>query len=546
MNILSKDSKYVNIKLYQEMSSEDAAFWFEFKQKKFLHNIDTFYYSVKLLNDCTARTEDQDVLRFRRHFEKIYKQLSFSYKNELEIEIAGQNYNVLNLTFARFYSICIECPEYFHIFIAPSVPAANNSGTDSVTCEIVVQIRSYMLWMYGVHEAFERSYEVVKQLCNKFHLDIAFVQENRIDFCWHNNYFIRPEDFFTIENIYKRRVDRYKDALFHTAKHGSEDYEVDYVAMGRRSGKVFVRIYNKTKEVVQQGYKPFFFKIWLFHGLINRYDFDLYEHCFIRGSWQYLTIARLEFYCKYGKDQFEKNECSRLISQYNESQKVTDAMIQLADRLTPVPNKVVNVEYQTMRKSTKSYELLPLRDNSMKDKCKRIYDFLDNRKLIIDYLTHDTFRLVKLTGDSNKSRRDYCAFWEGLRRCRIIDVTNVPDYLNLVRKTHHELSKERMKHRMINAAITYGMYDRGLNDDDPMKDMLHGLLVVNDNDIMQAINYKKRKEKQLNGRELPSKDSGIDLCNFALINRQTGLVYDDDNIDELICQSPDSNEEDIG
>ena len=140
MNILSKDSKYVNIKLYQEMSSEDAAFWFEFKQKKFLHNIDTFYYSVKLLNDCTARTEDQDVLRFRRHFEKIYKQLSFSYKNELEIEIAGQNYNVLNLTFARFYSICIECPEYFHIFIAPSVPAANNSGTDSVTCEIVVQI----------------------------------------------------------------------------------------------------------------------------------------------------------------------------------------------------------------------------------------------------------------------------------------------------------------------------------------------------------------------------------------------------------------------
>ena len=90
------------------------------------------------------------------------------------------------------------------------------------------------------------------------------------------------------------------------------------------------------------------------------------------------------------------------------------------------------------------------------------------------------------------------------------------------------------------------LYDRGFNDDDPMQDMLHGLLVVNDNDIIQAINYKKRKEKQLNARELPSKDSEIDLCNFALINRQTGLVYDDDNIDELICQSPDSNEEDVG
>ena len=545
MNKLSKDSNYLSIRLYQEMSQEDIEFWFDFKQKKFLHNIDTFYYSVKLINDCTSRTEDKAVINFRKCFDKIYKRMSSSFQNQEVIQIAGENYNVLNVTFARFYNICIECPEYFHIFIAPTVPASGNAGTDSVTCEIVVQIRSYMLWMYGVHEAFERSYEIVKQLCNQYRLDIDFVQENRIDFCWHNNYFLRPESFFTIENIYKRRVDRYKDALFHTAKVGSEDYEVDYVAMGRRSGKVFVRIYNKTKEVVQQGYKPFFFKIWLFHGLINRYDFDLYERCFIKGSWKYLTIARLNFYLEHGVNQNDKNECKRLINQYEESGKVTDAMISLADRLTPIPNKVVNVEFQTMRKSTKSYELLPLRDNSLKEKCKRIYDFLDNRKLIIDYLTHDTFRLVKLTGDSNKSRRDYCAFWEGLRRCRIIDITKVPDFLELVRDTHRNLSKEQMKHRMINAAVTYGIYERGINDDNPMKDILQGLLVVNDNDINEAFSYKLRKNKQLNSRELPGRDSVNDLSQYVLVNRQTGLVYDDDNTYELISQSPGQNQEDV-
>ena len=34
--------------LYEEMEEKDRIFWFEMRTKKFLHNIDTFYYSVKL------------------------------------------------------------------------------------------------------------------------------------------------------------------------------------------------------------------------------------------------------------------------------------------------------------------------------------------------------------------------------------------------------------------------------------------------------------------------------------------------------------------
>lgn len=42
--------KHLNsTKIYQELDDKNREYWFDFKQKKFLHNIDTFYYSVKLV-----------------------------------------------------------------------------------------------------------------------------------------------------------------------------------------------------------------------------------------------------------------------------------------------------------------------------------------------------------------------------------------------------------------------------------------------------------------------------------------------------------------
>lgn len=75
-----------------------------------------------------------------------------------------------------------------------------------------------MLWMYGVKLAYERSYEYVKAIADYFGLEVDFVQENRVDFCWHSNYLKCPEKFFSPENFYKMRVDRFKDAVLHTSK----------------------------------------------------------------------------------------------------------------------------------------------------------------------------------------------------------------------------------------------------------------------------------------------------------------------------------------
>ena len=514
--------KHLNsTKIYQELDDKNREYWFDFKQKKILHNIDTFYYSVKLVEDFTNDSSDDSVLRFRKFFEQKKSILDSRYGQLVQTFFPGldRSLNLCAGSYAGFFSIRLECPEWFDIFIAPSVPHGSDGGF-SVTSEIVVQLRSYMLWMYGVHEAFERSYEYVKQICDYFGLHIAYCQENRIDYCWHSNYLSNPEKFFSPESFYKMRVDRFKDALIHTAKVGSEGYEIDYVSMGKRSDKVFIRIYLKSKVVIEKNYKPWFFKVWLFNGLINRYDLYCYEECYKKHSWQYLDTARLKYYSEYGSDPELREQCRDVVEG-----KVTmspDTLHKLADTLTPKINLIMNVEYQTMRKHTKTYELVPFRDTS-----KRIYDYLDNRKIIADYLTFYVFRLVKPEGDSNKSRRDLCAFWTALRSCRMIDVNVRPKDVKLIRQYCRQLNSDIMKKRVINAAVTLGIYTRGINNDNVVQDCVEALCQLNDNDIHDANRYKQKKARQFNSSELADTYVSSVTHEYQIVNINTGEVSTD-------------------
>lgn len=519
--------KHLNsTKIYQELDDKNREYWFDFKQKKFLHNIDTFYYSVKLVEDFTNDSSDDSVLKFRKFFEQKKSILDSRYGQLVQIFFPGfdRSLNLCAGSYAGFFSIRLECPEWFEIFIAPCVPHGSDGGF-SVTSEIVVQLRSYMLWMYGVHEAFERSYEYVKQICDYFGLHIAYCQENRIDYCWHSNYLSNPEKFFSPESFYKMRVDRFKDALIHTAKVGSEGYEIDYVSMGKRSDKVFIRIYLKSKEVIEKNYKPWFFKVWLFNGLINRYDLYCYEECYKKHSWQYLDTARLKYYSEYGSDSELREQCRDVVEG-----KVTmspDTLHKLADTLTPKINLIMNVEYQTMRKHTKTYELVPFRDNSARETSKRIYDYLDNRKIIADYLTQYVFRMVKPDGDVNKSRRDLCAFWSALRSCRMVDVNVRTKDVKLIRQYCRKLNSEIMKKRVINAAITLGIYTRGINQDTVVQDCVEALCQLNDNDIHDAFRYKKKKARQFNASELAETYVSSDTHEYQVVNINTGELLTD-------------------
>lgn len=518
-------------KIQQEMGDNDCKYWFDFKQHKFLHNIDTFYYSVKLKTDFLKDTRDKAVLDFRNYFKSQYARIGYGDFRSFHIDGCEQEFLLRPVTFAGFYNINIECPELFDIFIADSVPEASDHDGNKLgysdTCEIIVQLRSYMLWLYGVHESFERSYEVVKKLVKQFGFEIAFAQENRIDYAWHTNYHRNPERFFNIDNLMKMQVSRYKRIHQEYEVVGTKgDYEMDYLSMGKRSDKCFIRIYLKSKEVIEKGYKQFFFKIWLFHGLINRYDLYCYEKAFLKQSWRYVDVARLEYYLEHGTDDYYKLCCQEILEKETYDY---DAVRKLADLLTPKLNLVMNIEYQTMRRHSKTYCLMDLKDNSDRNEAKRIYDYLDNRALIIEYLTRETFRLVEPTGDSNKSRREMCPFWMALRRTKLIDIKLSKNKLKLVRDYSRKLNKEVMKKRVINTAITYALYDKGINNDDVLVDCMDALLRLNDNDIYNARKYKGKKMRQLNADELSQViNTDIDRSLYHIIDSD-GVIYSHSN-----------------
>lgn len=494
--------KKSNSLIYKEFDNLQLNNFFDLKDKKFLHNIDTFYYSVKLDNDFTSSTDDLSCLSLRSFFQKV----DFSgYDTCVPFVLPGchAQLNIRPFTFARFYNINIECPDLFDIFISPTVPGGAD-GSESVTSEIIVQLRSYLLWQFGPTKAFEYSYDVIQKFCDFFKLTIKEVKENRVDYCWHSNYLQNPERFFNIEKFANMQVSRYKSVNYHyTFKAIRGEVDNDYIALGKRSDKCFVRIYNKTKEVVEMGYKPWFLKEWLFNNLINRFDFYCYEKAVLKRNWEYVDIARLEFYIEFGSDQNLINRFKDIVS--GQVDVSSEQIARLADSVVPRTTLITNVEYQTMRKMSKSFCLKDLHNNKEKGATERIYTYLDCHSLITEYLTRATLRLVEPASDINISRCDYCAFWKALRSCKLIDVRKSPKHLKLVRDYTRKISADIVKKRAISSISSYCLYMKGLNDDTEMEDAAYFISMLNDNDINQIHLIKHQRQMQLSNLLLDKK-----------------------------------------
>ena len=494
---------------------------FKKKQNKFIHNIDTFYYSIKLDGDFTVDSVDSKVIRFRE-FLKTYDNLDYGSFESFVVPELPYVFNFMPFRFAGYYKYCLECPDMFDIFFAEVVPKSQDGV--SVTSEVIVQLRSCPLWCMGVIPTFELSYKVVKYVLDMFNIEILEVKENRVDYCWHSNYLQNPSQFFRIDNFAQMQVSRFKRVSYQYQVKPCDEYENDYICLGKRSDKVFVRIYLKSKEVVEMGYKPWFISIWHEQGMISDYDKYLYEECYKRKSWNYVDIARLNYYLLWGKDEMYKLKCQAVID--NPENYSDNTIHHLADFLTPRITLITNVEYQTTRKSSKSYNLLKLKDNSKYGVCERIYTYMDNRKLITEYLTHDTLRLVSRTGDTNKSRCDYCMFWKMLRSCRMIDVCcTTPKHLKLTRIYTRNLNKELVKHRMLHGAVTYSLYVNGLNDNDVIHDCAAALLRLNDNDIHNMKQYKEKKKRLLNRADFSSVIED-NRPSYIVVSESDGEMYE--------------------
>lgn len=62
------DKNNIDNALFHELTSEEYENYFSFRRDSFMHNIDTFYYSVKFKNDFRLKTNDINVLKLRKYF----------------------------------------------------------------------------------------------------------------------------------------------------------------------------------------------------------------------------------------------------------------------------------------------------------------------------------------------------------------------------------------------------------------------------------------------------------------------------------------------
>lgn len=498
----------------------DKEYWFKKTEKKYLHNIDTFYYSVKLHDDFTKDASAYNVDRLRRMITKYS-----SYPDCAPFVETHYDQAVIYKkgTYAFFYNFRLEVPEEFDFYFAPVVPDGAETVA-SVTSEIVVQIRSRMLWDYGAKLAFDKSFEFVKDFCDTFELSIAEVKESRCDFCWHTNALQDPETYLRIDNFSEMQVSSFKRVRY-DYQLKAKGYESDYLALGKRGDKVFVRMYLKTKEVVEQGYKSWFFYYWYFNGLISAYDRYVLERAYEHKKWIYCNIARLEWALENDDSipEMSRQRMQQLLDAAGAGKPDHAAIEELADKYTPKLTKIMNVEYQVMRKMSKSFVLPEL--NKDAGVVSRVYDYLDARRGIAEYLTRVTLRLVRPGNDGNKSRADYTDFWKRLRGTKMIDVSNKRT-LKLVRDYSSKLD---LKVRRMKAAKAVSAYSITVKKDPTrtiFEDTAELLACLNDNDMHDLHKYKYKYYSMM--RRDDEFDDEIDLGKLRHIRivDDVGEIYE--------------------
>ena len=491
----------------------DKEFWFNKKEKKFLKNIDTLYYAVYFEEDFTKDTISDAVKYLREFTEEIASQ-------EDPVNFYFKTGGTLYYQPGRFscYSFRLTCADFFDVFVSPEVPTKD-------TPPMIIQIRSKALWEYGAYKCVADSLEIVEQFSTIIGLHVLEVRENRCDFACHTNYFVHPEKFFREGNFAKMWVgtvgrnymDKTKEMLCHTSVRDDDSLEKDYIALGKRGDKCFIRLYLKTKEVVQQGYKGFFLMIWKLSGMISNYDFYVLEKAYMLKSWSYVYTARLLWILEHGDiDDDTREKINRTIEAG-----IYENIRVLADKLTPQITKIYNIEFQVMRDMSKSFKLIMKNEG----KYARIYDYLDNYEMIYEYLTRVCLRLVRTdVKDKNKSRIPNIEFWDRLRSAKTVNMKHENRDLKLLREYNSNINAELRKKRAMTALSSYG-YAMNLDPNSTLFGDAETLLsTMNDNDMWYLDEHKKKLAMR-HAEGIPTNQKRKRCVSYYMFNPETGEFY---------------------
>lgn len=502
---------YKNTHILKENDDEFNNYWFDIKAKKVIHNIDTLYVTLDVKEDYNVIAPKRlipflDDLKEMRELEDVY--------------IEDYDMYMTALSFNRMYTYCIEKKDQFLVFFAKKQMTEN-------TPPLFIQIRSQALWLYGEHKCLTMIYELLDCFLADFGFTMSNFKENRIDYAYHTNYIKNMTSFFDVNKLNSMQVSHFKQANLVLKLKGDDETKTEYISFGKRtSNNVFVRMYDKTNEVVEQGYKQFFLELWHSVGLINTYDKYIYEKCFLDKSLNKMSKYRFEFYMQYGKDDTFKELIQDFINNYDKME--YDLLTGYAEALTPTPTIIVNVEFQTKRKfySTFDKEVLNLLQviNECPKELHDVFKLLDNKALIHNLLTTDVFRLVDLNDTKSRKRNKRTSkFWEIIQKCNINNGMGMND--KMLRQYQRKLDIEAIKKRLLNSMSTFSIYLKGDNNSDIIRDSLDFMEYINESDVQKSYDYKKKKAPTLK-EKLKSTSNHEFESRYALINKEDGTYIE--------------------
>ena len=438
---------------YKELEAPKREQYLSLARESTIHAIDNIYYTV-FVNGDSKDNQPLGLLDLLNELE-VNKALAMKIREPIELE-NGLYYLLKSY---HNYSYCVSNPDIYDVFICKGLP-------NDQTPRIMVQIRAFGLWTRGVDSVLNESYKKVESLLTLYSCTVDWCRESRIDYCFHTNAISNVDS--VIERDRRKKVKNLFTNLKRYVVHGETEEEEDgtihkddYICYGRiKSNNIRARIYDKGKEVIEQGYKAFFFKIWFDKKLISYYDKWCMEYAFPYKNMDYLYKAALAFYVEHGTDPVRVKEYSDVLS----NPKITlDQLRKLAKKHMPKVTSILNIEYETKRKFyyysdhfINGFKLSDERGNISKP-MERIYKILEYRDVFLNYLTSRSLSFHK--GKNVKDKDGdyvYLPWWNRLRNTKH-DGKNIN--IKLLREYSQAMDKRAVQKRAINTLASIAVYD---------------------------------------------------------------------------------------
>ena len=453
-----------------EFTPEERKHLFSLKDKGVLPHIDTLYYTVSISGDSNEN-DSKGLKELISELSRLKKQKMTNPAENVvfcDLEVMPTGFSI--------YEFQLRLNETFDIFIGRYLPNPS-------TPRVVVQLRSRSLVLDGVSGAILRSYAAVKILFDTFGLTVGEVRENRIDYAYHTNLIQNPYRFFADDRLLRHL--RTNFGIGQKVFRFGKDIRLDYFALGqKKSNAIFFRCYNKSQEVVEKNYKPFFIERWLENGLISQYDAYVYRCAYELHSYRTgLLVGRMRWYIEHGKDgELRERFQQDLDTGYVNSDNNEFLEKELSSVLPPV-TLIMNVEFQTKRRFYASVGEQFLRGMVYRydgdPALEKLMKLVSLSPEFLEYLTRETICFV---ADRNDEDRVMCDWWRRIHSCRIPFTDKVT--LDLWREYDRKTDIVRSRSLLQSAIARYSIISRqSLDSRSFAEDVSDVLCSLNDNDF---------------------------------------------------------------